>query len=139
MGKAGMAGIASNAVEAVCREVPEVQRRLGSDSRRLATGSIEYSYRISMPTEQAAIALIDEISSKSHEDLAELIQSNLPDGSTLAVKVVGQGTPAMIMVTMTTTTTAEVDELDDSHAHARVAFSSLVSALLSSVLALLLQ
>lgn len=136
--QAAIASVDPEAVEASCR-VSEVQRRLGSNSRRLA-GNIELTYKVTVPSAEAADTLISDIDAKSMKDLTTLIEDNLPDGLGYVVEVVGKGTPTLTVVTITTTTTANGDGLAaTSHARAPCALGPLAAAALSTIVAFLLQ
>lgn len=110
-----------------------VSRRLSSNSRRLA-GSVEFTYRVAMPSEEAAISLVTAFSAVPAETLTQLISDALPADHGPII-VTGKSEPTIVVpLTNTTTTPGAGEELPDSHACTPAAFASLAVALIAVVI-----
>merc|ERR1712039_519632 len=131
--QAKLADVPETAVEVTC--VENSQRRLGSNSRRLAAESVSFKYKIAVPSAADAKDVADQIDSMSVQDMAGKIQDELPANSTLKVQVTGKSASAVV-VTITTTTTANAgEEPDDSHARNPAALGSVAMAVIAATLA----
>jgi len=127
---ATLVGQALEDVEATCSVVT---RRLSSDSRRLA-GSVEFAYRVAMPSEEAANTLITAVSAVPIETLTQLITDALPADHTYSITVTGKSEPTVTLVTLTSTTTVGLEDgLYDSHARTPAALGSFAMALIAAV------
>jgi len=132
--QAKLADVPETAVEVTC--VENNQRRLGSNSRRLAAESVSFKYKITVDSAAKAQNVANQIDNMPVQDMAEKIQDELPTNSTLVVQVTGKSASAVVVTITTTTTTAnQGEELDDSHARNPAALGSVAMAVIAASLA----